>query len=107
MSDQQEGEVITLEQEQPNQEYQQLENEDASNEITQKIKIYQGGLYGGLLGSAIGGRNRFLENPNEQETFRALALDGGGVHELAPGQLSDQGELILQVAEALSIMIYE
>lgn len=62
----------------------------------------QGCLLGALIGDAAGATLEFLgRKPTEDDLHRALAMTGGGVFRLAPGQITDDGELTLALAHAL------
>lgn len=62
----------------------------------------QGCLLGALIGDAAGATLEFLGRmPTEEDLDRALAMSGGGVFRLAPGQITDDGELTLALAHAL------
>ena len=61
-----------------------------------------GSLMGACIGDAAGAHLEFLgRKPSSEEVLRALALPGGGVFELAPGQITDDGELTLCLARGL------
>lgn len=60
-----------------------------------------GVLYGHAFGDASGGRLEFRGVPSHHEIKKAMELLGGGVLHLAPGQITDDGELTLQVFRAL------
>ena len=63
----------------------------------------QGCLLGALIGDAAGATLEFLgRRPTEEDLDRALAMSGGGVFRLAPGQITDDGELTLALAHALT-----
>lgn len=62
----------------------------------------QGCLLGAFIGDAAGARLEFLRRlPTEHELDEALAMMGGGVLRVAPGQVTDDGELTLAMARAL------
>ena len=62
-----------------------------------------GAIYGALAGDAAGAPLEFLgRKPTETEVSRALEMPGGGVHQVAPGQITDDGELTLCLAHALA-----
>jgi ADP-ribosyl-[dinitrogen reductase] hydrolase len=62
----------------------------------------QGCLLGALVGDAAGARLEFLgRQPRQNEIDDALAMKGGGVFRVAPGQFTDDGELTLALARAL------
>ena len=67
-----------------------------------RILLAQGCLLGAFIGDAAGARLEFLGRlPSEQELADALAMKGGGVLRVAPGQITDDGELTLAMARAL------
>lgn len=64
--------------------------------------LAQGCLVGALVGDSAGARLEFLgHSPNDMELDEALAMKGGGVFRVAPGQITDDGELTLALARAL------
>ncbi|MBQ0917748.1 ADP-ribosylglycohydrolase family protein [Hydrogenophaga aromaticivorans] len=70
--------------------------------MTNIIHLAQGCLLGALVGDAAGARLEFLgRKPTEVELADALAMKGGGVLRVAPGQVTDDGELTLALARAL------
>ncbi len=61
-----------------------------------------GSIMGALAGDAAGGVLEFMEHPPRPADIEyALSMPGGGVHQLAPGQITDDGELTLCLAQAL------
>lgn len=64
--------------------------------------LAQGCLVGAFVGDSAGARLEFLgRKPGETELDEALAMKGGGVFQVAPGQVTDDGELTLALARAL------
>ncbi|MFN8549418.1 MAG: ADP-ribosylglycohydrolase family protein [Candidatus Eisenbacteria bacterium] len=62
-----------------------------------------GALLGACVGDAAGAPLEFLGRaPSEAEVERACAMPGGGPLGLAPGQITDDGELTLCLARALA-----
>jgi ADP-ribosylglycohydrolase len=61
-----------------------------------------GCFLGAAVGDAAGGTLEFEEHPAPEDVERAMAMTGGGPHGLAPGQITDDGELALSLADALS-----
>ncbi|WP_084397183.1 ADP-ribosylglycohydrolase family protein [Hydrogenophaga pseudoflava] len=62
----------------------------------------QGCFMGAFVGDAAGGTLEFLgRRPSPDEVERALEMNGGGVFGLAPGQITDDGELAIALARAL------
>ena len=62
-----------------------------------------GALLGACIGDASGGVLEFLGRaPTPREVDAALAMPGGGVLSLSPGQITDDGELSLSLARALA-----
>ncbi len=62
-----------------------------------------GALIGALLGDAIGAPLEFLgHKPTEKEIISAMDLTGGGYWKVAPGQITDDGELILTLANSIT-----
>lgn len=65
--------------------------------------LAQGAVLGALAGDAAGARLEFLGRlPSDQEVAEALAMRGGGVWGVAPGQVTDDGELSIALLRALS-----
>jgi ADP-ribosyl-[dinitrogen reductase] hydrolase len=72
-----------------------------------KAKTLQDAALGSLLGACVGdAAGAFLEflgrKPNLSEVNLAILMPGGGYHRVAPGQITDDGELTLCLAQALS-----
>ncbi len=66
-------------------------------------KLAQGCLFGAFVGDSAGARLEFLgHQPGPSELDDALAMKGGGVFRVAPGQVTDDGELTLALARALA-----
>lgn len=64
--------------------------------------LAQGCLVGAFVGDSVGARLEFLgHRPDDAELDDALAMKGGGVFRVAPGQVTDDGELTLALARAL------
>ncbi len=62
-----------------------------------------GCLLGALCGDAAGATLEFLNHePTFKEVNRAMSLPGGGKLAVAPGQITDDGELTLCLAQALA-----
>ena len=62
-----------------------------------------GALIGACVGDAAGATLEFLGHvPSAAEVERAMAMPGGGVWRVAPGQITDDGELTLCLAMALA-----
>jgi ADP-ribosyl-[dinitrogen reductase] hydrolase len=65
-------------------------------------QMAQGCLLGAFIGDSAGARLEFLgRQPSAQDISDALAMKGGGVLSVAPGQVTDDGELTLAMARAL------
>ena len=65
--------------------------------------VGRGCLLGALVGDAAGATLEFLgRNPDAVEVDRALEMVGGGPLRTAPGQITDDGELAVCLARALS-----
>lgn len=61
-----------------------------------------GCLLGALCGDAAGATLEFLQHdPTVEEVTWAMSMPGGGELEVAPGQITDDGELTLCLAQAL------
>src|SRR5262245_40796271 len=62
-----------------------------------------GGVLGALSGDAIGTTLEFIgRKPDQDEVVHALTMPGGGAWELAPGQVTDDGELTLTLVDTLA-----
>jgi ADP-ribosyl-[dinitrogen reductase] hydrolase len=62
-----------------------------------------GAILGALAGDAAGAVLEFIGHPpSPPEVDRALRYPGGGVHGVAPGQITDDGELTLCLLHALA-----
>ena len=62
-----------------------------------------GCLLGALVGDAAGATLEFLRHePTVEEVTRAMRMPGGGRLKVAPGQITDDGELTLCLARALA-----
>ena len=61
-----------------------------------------GCLLGACIGDAAGGTLEFQRLPAPDDVERAMSMSGGGFFRLAPGQITDDGELALSLADALS-----
>ncbi len=62
-----------------------------------------GCLLGALVGDAAGATLEFLDyDPTAADADRAMTMPGGGELQVAPGQITDDGELTLCLAQALS-----
>ena len=62
----------------------------------------EGCLLGALIGDAAGGTLEFIgRRPTGAEVAQAMTMCGGGVFGLAPGQITDDGELSISLARAL------
>ena len=62
-----------------------------------------GALLGACVGDAAGAYLEFIGHvPSRTEVERALSMPGGGIWGVAPGQITDDGELTLCLALALS-----
>ena len=75
--------------------------------MTQNAKSLEdaalGCFLGALVGDAAGATLEFLgKRPALPDVERAIAMPGGGVWNVAPGQVTDDGELMLCLAQALS-----
>ncbi|MCP4699670.1 MAG: hypothetical protein GY862_22895 [Gammaproteobacteria bacterium] len=62
-----------------------------------------GAVLGACIGDAAGATLEFLgRKPTAEEVKEALAMPGGGVWRVAPGQITDDGELTLCLARSLT-----
>ncbi|MEM9275967.1 MAG: ADP-ribosylglycohydrolase family protein [Cyanobacteria bacterium P01_F01_bin.143] len=68
-----------------------------------KFNAAKGCLLGALAGDAAGATLEFLDHdPTSEEVAWAMNMPGGGDLEVAPGQITDDGELTLCLAQALA-----
>ena len=68
-----------------------------------KYNAATGCLLGSLVGDAAGATLEFLlHNPTPEEVAWAMSMPGGGRIQVAPGQITDDGELTLCLAQALA-----
>ncbi len=68
-----------------------------------KYKAATGCLLGALVGDAAGATLEFLEHdPTPDDVAWAMSMPGGGDLQVAPGQITDDGELTLCLARALA-----
>ncbi len=73
------------------------------NNLTSSQSAAFGAICGALVGDAAGGILEFLDRkPNRSDVDQALNMKGGGVFSLAPGQITDDGELTLCLLRALA-----
>lgn len=62
-----------------------------------------GAVLGALVGDAAGAVLEFLDHPiREQDVEHALGMPGGGTWRIAPGQITDDGELTMSLLRALA-----
>lgn len=61
-----------------------------------------GALLGALVGDAVGGTLEFRWPYDHRLVDQAMELQGGGVYRLAPGQITDDGELTLSLANSIT-----
>lgn len=74
---------------------------DFQNTQDMDYKRIMGGLYGHAYGDASGGTLEFKGISSKSNVQKAMTLIGKGVFQLSPGQITDDGELTLQVFRAL------
>lgn len=68
-----------------------------------KYKAAMGCLLGALVGDAAGATLEFLRHdPTSKDVAWAMSMPGGGRLKVAPGQITDDGELTLCLARALA-----
>ncbi len=73
------------------------------NNLSTKADRALGSVVGALIGDAAGGIFEFMGRPPTlQEAQAALDLPGGGVFELAPGQVTDDGEMTMALFGAIA-----
>lgn len=70
----------------------------------QKIEVARGAVLGALAGDAAGATLEFIGRvPKPQEVKQAIKIVGGGVWKVAPEQITDDIEMTLCLAHALTI----
>ena len=72
--------------------------------MSKKMQVALGAIKGALIGDATGAvmEFKFLNSlPTNSDVESALLLPGGGAFRLAPGQITDDGELTLSLLNAL------
>jgi ADP-ribosylglycohydrolase len=68
-----------------------------------KSSIARGALLGALVGDASGATLEFLgRKPTSEDVEKSLSMAGGGWLRVAPGQITDDGELALCLARSLA-----
>ena len=68
-----------------------------------KYNVAKGCLLGALVGDAAGATLEFFEDDiTPDDVARAMSMPGGGDLQVAPGQITDDGELTLCMARALA-----
>jgi ADP-ribosyl-[dinitrogen reductase] hydrolase len=68
-----------------------------------KRSVARGALLGAFIGDASGATLEFLDRkPSAEDVERALSMVGGGCWRVAPGQITDDGELALCLARSLA-----
>ncbi|KAL4427564.1 hypothetical protein ABPG74_019520 [Tetrahymena malaccensis] len=78
------------------QEYSQSQSQES------QIKRALGCLFGAFVGDSMGSYLEFSKKPITRELVQiAYNLPGGGIFKLASGQLTDDGELAIMLAEGL------
>jgi ADP-ribosylglycohydrolase len=71
--------------------------------LSAKSSAAYGAVCGAMAGDAAGGVLEFLgRRPERSEVDRALNMPGGGVFDLAPGQITDDGELTLCLLRSMA-----
>ena len=64
-----------------------------------KRSMARGALLGAFIGDASGATLEFLDRkPSAEDVERALSMVGGGCWRVAPGQITDDGELVSREA---------
>jgi ADP-ribosylglycohydrolase len=75
---------------------------DAWPHLTPSQQAAHGALVGALVGDAAGAVLEFLERaPTPADCEHAMSMPGGGIFRLAPGQITDDGELTISLLAAL------
>lgn len=68
-----------------------------------RYNVAKGCLLGALVGDAAGATLEFFEDDiTPDDVDRAMSMPGGGDLQVAPGQITDDGELTLCLAKALA-----
>ena len=77
--------------------------EHRTDEASGPLNAALGAVIGALAGDAAGATLEFLgRKPTSAEVGSAMSMVGGGVWKTAPGQVTDDGELTLALAHALT-----
>jgi ADP-ribosylglycohydrolase len=72
-------------------------------DLTPQQDVALGAALGALVGDAVGAVLEFRrETLTEQDVLHAMTMPGGGVLRVAPGQITDDGELAVALASAIS-----
>lgn len=84
-----------------------MEQEPEIDQILEKLDKEtldrcMGCIVGALVGDASGAVLEFVHGINEKMVDKALTMPGGGVFEVAPGQITDDGELTMAVLAGLA-----
>jgi ADP-ribosyl-[dinitrogen reductase] hydrolase len=75
---------------------------DAVSKFTPAENAAWGAVFGALIGDAAGARLEFMgRKPTASEVSDALQLKGGGTFGVAPGQVTDDGELTVALLHAI------
>ncbi len=77
------------------------------NNMDTRLNLYASALYGHAYGDAAGAYLEFGGVPTPQDVYSAMLLTRGGTFNLAPGQVTDDGELTLQVFRAMYDYYYD
>lgn len=77
------------------------EKMDTPSDSTERYNHALGGFLGALIGDSVGSFLEFTTLPSQQMIDQALTMPGGGCWDLAPGQITDDGELTLCLARGL------
>lgn len=62
---------------------------------------YLGAFLGVAIGDAAGSYLEFTKDPTPDQVHKAMTMPGGGPHRLGPGQITDDTELALALADGL------
>ena len=76
-------------------------NDDTGQSIVSRESAAMGAVMGALVGDAAGGTLEFRQSYGEEAVDEALSMSGGGIWGLAPGQITDVGELTMSLANSI------
>jgi len=82
------------------------ENDDKKSNSKMMYNNTLGSLLGGAYGDAAGAHLEFKKKINDNDVKNAMLLKGGGIFNVAPGQVTDDTELTIQLFRALDEYVH-